>query len=290
MSAMDGSEQNEVRMSIDAMEPLTLEPLDGSAGLAHEETAKSSASKALAMLEAISKARGNSFGVTQVAAGIGVPKSTAHRLLKTLEEHGFVGRSGSRYRVGGSFYELSEAARWSEYGELRDVASRPLNWLFERSDAIAVHLATLSGRDVLYLDKVTRPAGTRLPSRVGGRFPATCAALGKAILAYSPRATVIDVIGQPLARVTPYSVALRKQFVDQLATAHAAGYAIEREEACHGTICVAAPVLRDGTAIAAVSLSASTAGVARSGEGSLDAYGRLAVEAAAQITRLLPVA
>ena len=47
-----------------------------------------------------------------------MPKSTAHRLLKTLEEHGFVARVGSRYRVGGRFFELSEAARWSQYGEL----------------------------------------------------------------------------------------------------------------------------------------------------------------------------
>jgi len=277
-------------MSIDTAEPLTLDQMVDHPGRPAEEAVQSSASKTLAMLEAISKARGNSFGVTEVAADIGVPKSTAHRLLKTLEEHGFVGRSGSRYRVGGSFFELSEAARWSEFGELRDVASRPLNWLFERSDAVAVHLATLSGRDVLYLDKVTRPAGTRLPSRVGGRFPATCTALGKAILAFSPRATVVDVIGQPLTRVTPYSVALRKQFLDQLAQAHAAGYAIEREEACHGTICVAAPVLRDGEAVAAVSLSVSTASVARAGKGGLDAYGRLAIDAAARITRLLPVA
>jgi IclR family acetate operon transcriptional repressor len=253
-----------------------------------EEIPQSSASKALALLEAISKARGTSFGVTEVAADIGVPKSTAHRLLKTLEEHGFVGRSGSRYRVGGSFFELSEAARWSEFGELRDIASRPLNWLFERSNAVAVHLAVLSGRDVLYLDKITRPAGTRLPSRVGGRFPATCTALGKAILAHSPRSTVVDVIGQPLARVTPYSVALRKQFVDQLGKAHGAGYAIEREEACHGTICVAAPVLRKDVAIAAISLSVPTVGVARAREIELATFGKLAVDAAARISRLLP--
>jgi IclR family acetate operon transcriptional repressor len=277
-------------MDTNTAEPLTLDQRTDQHRRPAADAAQSSASKTLALLEAISKARGNSFGVTEVAANIGVPKSTAHRLLKALEEHGFVGRSGSRYRVGGSFFELSEAARWSEYGELRDVASRPLNMLFERSDAIAVHLATLSGRDVLYLDKVTRPAGTRLPSRVGGRFPATCTALGKAILAFSPRSTVLDVIGQPLTRVTPYSVALRKQFLDQLAKAHAVGYAIEREEACHGTICVAAPVLREGEAIAAVSLSVSTAGLSRAGDAGLDAYGKLALEAAARITSLLPIA
>ncbi len=254
-----------------------------------EDVAQSSASKTLAMLEAISRIRGTSFGVTQVAAHIGVPKSTAHRLLKTLEEHGFVGRSGSRYRVGGSFFELSEAARWSEFGELRDVAFRPLNWLFERSDADAVHLAVLSGCDVLYLDKVTRPAGTRLPSRVGGRFPATCTALGKAILAYSPRSTVVDVIGQPLTRITPYSVAIRKQFVDQIANARLLGYAIEREEACPGMTCVAAPVLRNGEAIAAISLSVQTAGLGRDGAHGPDAFGKLAIDAAVRITRSLPI-
>ncbi|MBF4162737.1 IclR family transcriptional regulator [Nocardioides acrostichi] len=254
------------------------------------EVAQSSASKALAVLEAISRARGSSFGVTEVAADVGVPKSTAHRLLKTLEKHGFVGRSGSRYRVGGSFFELSEAARWSEFGELRDTAARPLNWLFERSDAAAVHLAVLSGRDVLYLDKITRPAGTRLPSRVGGRFPATCTALGKAILAHSPRATVADVIGEPLARITPYSVALRQQFVLQLSKARDAGYAIEREEACHGTVCVAAPIMRDGAAVAAVSLSVPTLTATRGGAADLPALGRLLVQASTEISRSLPLA
>ncbi|ANQ75876.1 MULTISPECIES: helix-turn-helix domain-containing protein [Rhodococcus] len=161
-------------MSIDIIEPFTLDREVNASREPTENVAQSSASKALELLEVISKARGNSFGLTEVAADIGVPKSTAHRLLKTLVEHGFVGRSGSRYRVGGTFFELSEAARWSEFGELRDVASGPLNWLFERSNADAVHVATLSGRDVLYLDKITRPAGTgcRAESAVASQLPA----------------------------------------------------------------------------------------------------------------------
>ncbi|ANQ75877.1 hypothetical protein AS032_29105 [Rhodococcus qingshengii] len=74
-----------------------------------------------------------------------------------------------------------------------------------------------------------------------------------------------------------------------MSKAHTDGYAIEREEACHGTICVAAPVLRDGKTIAAISLSVPTAGVARTGDAGLDSLGRLAVDAAARITRLLPL-
>lgn len=252
------------------------------------ESVQSSASKALALLEAITRHRGATFGVTEVATDIGVPKSTAHRLLKTLEEHGFVGRSGARYRVGGTFYELVEAARWSEYGDLRAASPRALGWLFERADAIAVHIAVLSGGDVLYLDKVTRPAGTRLPSRVGGRFPASCTALGKAMLAFSPPDTVQAVLDRPMARATPYSVVQRRQFVEQLAVARRLGYAVEREESCHGTVCVAAPVIHEGQPVAAVSLCVPTMGLGRAAEQRLGSFGRLAGEAAVKVAEMLP--
>jgi IclR family transcriptional regulator, acetate operon repressor len=254
------------------------------------ESVQSSASKTLALLEALTRIEASTFGLTEVALDIGVPKSTVHRLLKTLEEHGFVARAGSRYRVGGRFFELSEAARWSEYGELRDVAYRPLAWLFERSDAVAVHLAVLSGRDVVYLDKITRPAGTLLPSRIGGRFPATCTALGKAILAFSERAVVRDVLGHPLSRATPYSVAVRRQLLEQLGQTRSSGFAVEREEACHGMICIAAPILKDGKAIAAVSLCVPSLGVTRSGQDPTTALGKLASDAAAAVAVLLPTA
>lgn len=249
---------------------------------------QSSASKVLAMLEAVTRSHDSTFGVTEVAADIGVPKSTAHRLLKTLEDHGFVGRSGARYRVGGTFFELVEAARWAEFGELREASPRPLNWLFERADAIAVHIAVLSGPDVLYLDKVTKPAGTRLPSRVGGRFPASCTALGKALLAFGPGSDVQRIIAKPMVRATPYSVVQRRQFVEQLVAARGVGYAVEREESCHGTICVAAPVMQKGRAVAAVSLCVPTMGMGRVADQRLGSFGRLASEAAHQVGELLP--
>ncbi|WP_181779039.1 IclR family transcriptional regulator [Pseudonocardia pini] len=249
---------------------------------------QSSADKALAVLEAIARTQGGTFGVTQVATEVGVPKSTAHRLLKTLESHGFVGRSGARYCVGGSFFRLVEAVRWSEFGELRDAAPRPLSILFERADAIAVHLAVLRGTDVLYLDKVTKPAGTRLPSRVGGRFPASCTALGKVLLAHSSRAAVLRVVENPMARATPYSVVQRRQFVEQLEAARTAGYAVECEEACHGTVCVAAPVLQHGAAVAAVSLCIPTLALGSAAERRLGSLGRLVSDAAHQVGELLP--
>src|SRR3954467_5298705 len=60
-----------------------------------------SVDRALTILELL--ARGGEAGVTDVAAGLGVHKSTAFRLLATLESHRLVEQDGDRgrYRPGG---------------------------------------------------------------------------------------------------------------------------------------------------------------------------------------------
>lgn len=248
------------------------DPNDGDASVL------SSVSKALAILEVIAAAGGEPVGVSEVACDAAMPKSTTHRLLQTLEAHGFVGRAGSKYRIGNRFFELSEAARWSEYGDLRDVASDPLAWLFDRAGA-TVHFAVLKERDVLYLDKITFGGGCRLPSRVGGRFPATCTALGKAILAFSEPSVVADVLRAPLARATPYSIRSPQVLVDQLREARLTGFSYEVEEARLGSACVAAPVIHDDKVVAAISLATAAR--------PCDRHGQLVREAAERISQLL---
>lgn len=245
-----------------------------------DDRALSSASKVLALLDAVVCADGGVVGVSEVAAAMGLPKSTTHRLLKTLEEHRFVGRVGSKYRMGGRFCELVETTCWSDYGELRTVADEPLSWLFERTGK-TVHLAVLTGQDVLYLEKLTGAGGTRLPSRVGRRFPATCTALGKAILAFSEPAVVAAALRPPFRRSTPYSIVSPQQLVPQLVEARSTGVSYEHEEARLGSTCVAAPIVRDGRAVAALSMSLPGARAADAGDS------KLVRDAAAQISRLL---
>jgi IclR family transcriptional regulator, acetate operon repressor len=238
----------------------------------------SSVSKALAILEVIARAGGDAVGVSEVAGDVGMPKSTTHRLLRTLEDRGFVGRAGSKYRIGNRFFELTEAARWSQYGELRDVASGPLAWAFDHTGA-TVHLAVLKERDVMYLEKITCGSGCRLPSRVGGRFPATCTALGKAILAFSAPSVVADVLQAPLARATAYSIRSPQVLVHQLRRARSTGFAYEVEEARLGAACVAAPIIHDDKVVAAISLSTTGRPCERNAE--------LVRETAERISRLL---
>lgn len=256
-------------------QPLTRDPLPGI------EPPSSSASKVLALLTAmLGKGRG-AVSLTEVAVAAGLPKSTTHRLLKVLEDQGFVDREGSLYCLGGSFLDLSETARWSPFDELRDAAYPQLAGLFERSGAIAVHLAVLRGRSIHYVDKLMRPEGVRLPTRVGGRFPAACTGLGKAMLAVSPAEMLEEVLVDPLPRATPRSVTAHGQLLTQLRQVRDDGFVVEHEEACYGVVCIAAPILSAGEPVAAVSVAVATVALSRSRQGWAADLGRL-VSATAQ--------
>lgn len=249
--------------------------------------AQTSVDKALQMIEYIAGCGGEPFRVTEIARHVGLPKSTAHRLLKELEGRNFVGRLDSRYVAGRALPLAQQTSAGVQRDRIREMAYQSMTWLFERSDAMAVHLAVLDGVDVLYLDKLTKPAGTRLPSRVGGRVPANCTALGKALLAFEDPAKVESVMSKSLPRITPYSVSKRQQLARQLAHTRRLGFAIEREEACQGWVCVAAPILGRGRPVASISLCIPSITAARSMDMQLAVWGRLSMEAAGGVARMI---
>ena len=237
----------------------------------------SSASKALALLDAIAGSQ-KPVGVSEMALLMGMPKSTAHRLLKTLESHGLVGRVGAKYRLGERFLDFAEAARRSAYGSLNDAAVEPMTWLFERMGTI-VQVGVLKGSDVMLLDKITGADGTRIRSRPGSRFAANGSALGKSLLAFSPPAVLAEAM-RCLPRTTPYSIIDPRLLSHQLSEVRRCGFSFEREESQLGVRCVAAPIWRGDSVVAAISLC-STQPL------NPPAHGRLVSEAAAQISRRL---
>lgn len=268
------------------VQPLIPQPLTTQAAQAGEQ--QSSASKVLSVLTTMLRGGREAVSLTEVALAVGLPKRTTHRLLKVLDDQGFVDRAGSLYRLGDSFLDLAETARWSPFADLRDAAYPLLATLFARSDAVAVHLAVLRGSSIHYVDKLMRPEGVRLPTRVGGRFPAACTGLGKAMLAAGPAEALEQVLGGPLPRATPYSVTGRGQLLTQLRGVRETGFVIEREEACHGFVCVAAPIRVGGHPVAALSVAVPTVEVARAGAGRLGELGRMVSGTAGSIGRVLP--
>lgn len=213
----------------------------------------SSVSKALSLLEVMSRTEGRTVGISELAAAAELPKSTTHRLLKALEGRGFIGRSGARYTMGARFIELGSAVWRFEYDSLRESSVSTLEWLFERTGG-TVHLGVLVGHQVLYVEKITGRGGCAIPSRVGARMPATCTGLGKAMLASSPDDVVQTVLRAPLPRRTNSSIARPALLERELTRIREVGVSYDREEARAGVYCVGAAVCSTGWPIAGISV------------------------------------
>ena len=183
----------------------------------------------------------------------GIPKPTAHRLLGELAGWDAVERVPNGWRLGMRLFELGQLAP-AQRGVV-EAATPFLTDLFEATRE-TVHLAVPDGIEVVYLHKLTGARGPAVPSRVGGRMPMYCTGVGKAVLAFSPRAVLEAVLAGGLVRRTPRTVVAPGLLDRDLARIRERGTAEEHEESTRGVACVAAPVPGpDGHAVAAVSIT-----------------------------------
>jgi DNA-binding IclR family transcriptional regulator len=185
--------------------------------------------------------------LAQIVRRTGLPRSSAHRMLERLVQLRWLRRSGRDYELGMRLVELGSLA---VHQDRLVRAAKPLLGELHRATGLVVHLAILDGPDVVYLDKIGDRMIAAIPTRVGGRQPAHCAAVGKAILAYNDDHEPMDLT----VRKTKYSIATLTQLSAELAKIRAHGFAFDREESLAGFGCVAAPIGSPGEAVAAVSV------------------------------------
>jgi DNA-binding IclR family transcriptional regulator len=185
--------------------------------------------------------------LAQVVRRTGLPRSSAHRILDRLVQLRWLRRSGRDYELGMRLIELGSLA---VHQDRLHKAAAPLLHELHRATGLVVHLAVIDGTDVVYLDKVGDRMVAAIPTRVGGRQPAHCAAVGKAIVAYGDQPEAVDLT----ARKTRYSIGSPAALATELAKVRAHGVAFDREESLAGFGCVAAPIGGPGEAVAAVSV------------------------------------
>ncbi|MCZ7423831.1 IclR family transcriptional regulator [Verrucosispora sp. WMMA2121] len=209
-------------------------------------------------VDLIRRAAEHPLSLTEAADVLGVHKSTALRILQTLESARFVRRTGAgTYVLGSGIIELSELALGSM--DLRQFAAAPLRTL-QRKTGHTVHLAQLTGDEIIYIDKVDSPAvdAVKLPSRIGRAVSIYASAVGKTILAYLPTAERDRLLSHVVfERFTPTTYADRESLDAELVRIRDQGWAVDNGEHDTYVMCVAAPI-RDsrGRVIAAASMTA----------------------------------
>ncbi|MFI1199236.1 IclR family transcriptional regulator [Streptomyces sp. BHT-5-2] len=192
----------------------------------------------------------------QVADRLGVHKSTALRLLRTLHAHGLVHRQpDQRYRLGARLFALAQQA--AEHLDVREIAHPHLVELNEKCGH-TVHLAVHEENEVLYIDKVDSRYPVRMYSRIGKPVAITVAAVAKLLLADLPEAERRALAARlDYPRYTPRSTPDAAAFLAELAKVREQGWATDLGGHEESINCIGAPVRgADGRVAAAMSISA----------------------------------
>jgi DNA-binding IclR family transcriptional regulator len=212
-----------------------------------------SVDRAITVLEIL--ARGDAR-VTDVAAQLGVHKSTAFRLLTALEDRGLVEQDGDRgrYRLGFGILRLAGAvsARMDVHRYGRPVCERLARELGE-----TVNVAVIQAHYAVNVDQVQGPAAVSAHNWVGQLTPLHATSSGKVLLAHldlAQREKLLADAGLP--RFTRATITSPERLERELATARRKGFATTRQEYEEGLNAVAAPVRgQHGQVVAAVSAS-----------------------------------
>ena len=197
--------------------------------------------------------------LADIAERARLPKSTVHRILRRLVEYGYARAEGDgRYVLGprvltmaGAALQRLDAATWA----------RPVLGALHAEVGHTVHFAMLSDDEAVYLEKLVDPnLPYQFASRVGGRIPLHCTAMGKALLAAMDRGAARELLGRrELVRRTANTFVTVAAMDAELDRIGARGFAIDDEENERNIRCVGAAV-RDhrGLPSHAISVSALT--------------------------------
>lgn len=197
-------------------------------------------------------------GVTDVAGRVGLPKSTAARLLASLEREGAVEQvpGESRYRLGPRLVTLSAGLR--ETRGLVAIAHPTLVALAEEL-AEAAGLSVPDGRTVHYVDQVDSPNPVQVRDWTGSRIPMHAVSSGQVFLAHLAPPALARFLAEPLERFTPRTLTDAGALLERLRDVRRDGHAWVREEFAEGIASVAAPIAgADGEVVAAVHVHGPT--------------------------------
>src|SRR3954449_142413 len=214
-----------------------------------------SVDRALTILEML--ARECEAGVTDIASELGVHKSTAFRLLATLEAHRLVEQDGDRGRSGVGVGNLRLAGATTARLDLVTEA-RPVCKQLATDTGETVNITVRSETSALYLDQVAGSSALQSHNWVGQHIPLHATSNGKVLISELDDAE-LKLAVRELPRLTDKTVKKRSQLKAQLEHIREVGYAVVVDELEVGLTAAAAPIRNaHGDIVASMSISGPT--------------------------------
>ncbi len=204
-------------------------------------------------------ARINSGTLSELALQVGMPPSSAHRILSTLQDHGFVEFDDTTqewaigigaFRVGSAYLvrtNLIEAARKAMRKLMLDTGE-------------TANLGIEDNGYVVFVSQVETHNPIRAFFRPGTRGHMHASGIGKALLANMTRREVEAILQKTgMPEFTPNTLTSPRQLFTDLEICAKRGWSLDDEERYLGMRCVAAPIYNAfGETVAGISVSGPT--------------------------------
>jgi DNA-binding IclR family transcriptional regulator len=204
-----------------------------------ESSSVQSVDRALTILEILAE-RGES-GVTEIAADLGVHKSTASRLMTALLNRGLVDQVSDRgrYRLGLGLVRLAGSVTSS----LDAVSgSRAVTKALAAEVGETVNIAVLDNNRVLYVDQVIGPSMVSMRSWLGQSVPTHCTATGKVLTAWLDKPERIAAQPASWKKLAPNTITSADALEKELEQVRVLGFAVANQEMETDFVAVAAPI------------------------------------------------
>lgn len=204
--------------------------------------------------------RQEEVSVSEIAKALGMYRSMVFRMLYTLRYKGFVEQNpdNEKYRLGIKLLVL---------GHSLDRRSHFIKFIrpFARKASEAFHETV----NVSILDRNTDPVGYRgliiyqessqqginANTRIGSLRECYCSSVGKCLLAFSDNIDLSWYTQTPLKKCARNTITDGQLLLQEIEKVHKEGYAIDNEEGDDDLFCIGVPILADGVAIGAISIS-----------------------------------
>jgi IclR family transcriptional regulator, KDG regulon repressor len=239
--------------------------------------------RGLTILTILAKA-GSPMTLNDIAANFKMDRSSVFRLIKTMVKAGFIYQDTDTKRYSLGFKVLEIAGSFSDNLRLEEFL-RPIMKDVCRHTKQNTHLAILDSGEVVFIAVEQPRDAITISISIGTRESASQTALGRAILAFTEKKSIDEIIkNSPMKKYTPKSIISRPALDTALSGIRDSKLAVDNEEYKPGVICFASPVLNHkGQAVCSIGIS----GLDRLIMPCYDEYGEIVRQAGLKASALL---
>lgn len=192
------------------------------------------------------------LGVTEIAKGLSISKSTAYGILQSLQEEGLVSKDSvtKKYSIGKEMMRLSKMVFKGQ-----DIATITRPFLERLAELVneTVFLGVREYNSVKIIDVIEAKKDFKISSPIGTKLPITAGAIGKIFLSTMSNDEIVEFLkDKGLPQYTENSITDIDLFMKEIEKTRELGYSLDLGEYLKGIMAAASLIYQDNSPVGAI--------------------------------------